>query len=67
MPYFGLLPFLPTGRGVTAEEWEVSMPYFGLLPFLQLVELRKEAQERRVNALLRASPISTLSPGNAHK
>ena len=59
MPFFGLLSFLRTQNRWIAQSSYVSMPFFGLLSFL----LRSRTICRQlfggVNALLRASLIST--------
>ena len=45
-------------RGISHEH-AVSMPYIGLLPFLPSICVVRSASEECVNALHRASPIST--------
>ena len=61
MPYIGLPPFLPL-QCTCEEEIHafVSMPYIGLPPFLPEETQPEETQPEGVNALYRASPISTM-------
>ena len=61
MPFFGLLSFLRLQRcGVGLSLEQVSMPFFGLLSFLPKYQFFMEYLKNCVNALLRASLISTL-------
>ncbi len=59
MPYIGLLPFLHTVEVSYDLLQKVSMPYIGLLPFLPFEGQDSVWNEDGVNALHRASPIST--------
>ena len=60
MPYIGLLPFLRRHlKLVTVVNRSVSMPYIGLLPFLHDEPEDEPTATACVNALHRASPIST--------
>ena len=60
MPYIGLLPFLLVYEDCEFPVKEsVSMPYIGLLPFLRGNSIKNKCGMYRVNALYRASPIST--------
>ncbi len=59
MPYIGLLPFLLNNKKLVNIANDVSMPYIGLLPFLPQRDLRLLVSLTCVNALHRASPIST--------
>ena len=61
MPYIGLPPFLQDKITIKFQKVKVSMPYIGLPPFLQAADDIHDASEGSVNALYRASPISTLS------
>mgnify|MGYP007033185906 FL=1 len=61
MPYIGLLPFLLVYEDCEFPVKEsVSMPYIGLLPFLPGYTATVTIEGDGVNALYRASPISTL-------
>ena len=59
MPYIGLLPFLQRTRFTPNMYLCVSMPYIGLLPFLHDEPEDEPTATACVNALHRASPIST--------
>ncbi len=61
MPYIGLPPFLPKISFLKDRQaFIVSMPYIGLPPFLLCTRMLLQVlQVRCVNALYRASPIST--------
>ena len=64
MPFFGLLSFLLAADQRQKWEPEVSMPFFGLLSFLLCKNITKKKTLVCVNALLRASLISTVPSGN---
>ena len=69
MPFIGLSPFLRNlwNQSCVCRQ-SVSMPFIGLLPFLHIS--REQYQHYNiagVNALYRASSISTLPSGNALK
>ena len=60
MPCIGLPSFLQETEETEETEEDVSMPCIGLFPFLPLTRMRKRRNPKScVNALYRASPIST--------
>ena len=62
MPYLELLPFLPSHIcNNNCKHCIVSMPYLELLPFLPVMRKTKKETDFCINALSRASPISTVS------
>ena len=59
-PTSGFSHFYSADKITVESEEDVSMPYIGLLPFLQDKDKTVEITENCVNALHRASPISTV-------
>ena len=68
MPFIGLLPFLHKVSRLKAPEIRLSQcPLSGFFHFYLISKLFKNENEKGVNALYRASSISTLPSGNALK